>query len=64
MQELGVPLSRSEMKSITGGVAACFECTSDQNQTLDTFYCSTTQDCINQTMNACQGQTHCECHAA
>lgn len=64
MQELGVPLSRSEMQKITGGRTACFECSSDQNPTLATFYCSTGSDCVTQTQSVCQGQTNCSCHAA
>jgi hypothetical protein len=64
MKELGIPLTRSEMRKIMGGFPpACFECTSDGNPTLATFYCSSTPDCASQTWSVCQGQTNCECHA-
>jgi hypothetical protein len=63
MQELGVPLSRSEMRKIKGGTEACFECSSAQNPTLDTFYCSTMQECLDRVQAACEGQTNCSCHA-
>jgi hypothetical protein len=62
MEDIGVPLSRNEMKKIVGGRVFCMECTSLQNPTLATFYCDGIYSCYNQTMEACQGQINCECH--
>ncbi len=62
MKDLGVPLSRDQMKKITGGMWPCFECTSLQNPVLATFYCQTAQDCVDQYLSACVGQINCECH--
>lgn len=63
MQELGVPLNRSEMKKITGGQAACFECSSLLEPTLATFYCFTGQDCVDRMLSVCEGQINCGCRA-
>jgi|GEM_PF-6706424 len=60
-------LSKEEMKNVIGGVvqSQCFECSSEIDPTVGTFYCSSGPDCISKTQQTCAGDpTNCECHPA